>query len=55
MSRHLADHRARTTGARVKHFLRLARTPGETWLRVRGASGSTRLIQYLRIERGRAA
>ncbi|MBL9060969.1 hypothetical protein [Tabrizicola sp.] len=55
MSRHLADHRTRTTGGRVKHFLRLARTPRETWQRSRGSSGSTRLIQFLRIERGRTA
>jgi hypothetical protein len=54
MSRHLADHRARTTGARVKHFLRLARTPRETWMRPRGAAGPSRLIQFLRIARGRS-
>jgi hypothetical protein len=53
MSRHLADNRSRSTGARVKHFLRLARTPRETWQRPRGKSGTTRLIQFLRIERGR--
>ncbi|MFN3991872.1 MAG: hypothetical protein ACK4IU_03075 [Tabrizicola flagellatus] len=53
MSRHLADHRARSTGARVKHFLRLSRTPRDTWLRARGASGAARLVQFLRIERGR--
>lgn len=53
MSRHLADHRAGTTGGRVKHFMRLARTPRETWQRPRGASGVARLIQFLRIERGR--
>lgn len=53
MSRHLADHRARSTGGRVKHFLRLARTPRETWQRPRGSSGTTRLVQFLRIERGR--
>jgi hypothetical protein len=55
MSRHLADHRSRTTGSRVKHFLRLARTPRETWQRPRGASGTNRLVQYLRIERGRTS
>lgn len=55
MSRHLADHRSRTTGGRVKHFLRLARKPRETWQRPRGKSGATRLIQFLRIERGRTA
>ena len=53
MSRHLADHRTRTSGARVKHFLRLARTPRETWHRPHSASGVTRLKQFLRIERGR--
>jgi hypothetical protein len=55
MSRHLADHRSRSTGGRVKHFLRLARTPRETWQRPRGTSGQARLIQFLRIEKGRTA
>ena len=55
MSRHLADHRARTTGARLKHFLRLARSPRETWQRPRGKAGSARLVQFLRIARGRTA
>lgn len=54
MSRHLADRRARSTGTRVKHFLRLARTPRETWLRMRGAPGSARLVQFLRIEKGQS-
>ena len=53
MSRHLADHRTQTTGGRLKHFLRLARTPRETWARPRGKAGNSRLIQFLRIERGR--
>jgi hypothetical protein len=53
MSRHLADHRATTTGSRVKHFLRLARAPRETWTRPRGKAGNGRLVQFLRIERGR--
>lgn len=53
MSRHLADHRAISTGSRVKHFLRLARSPRETWARPRGKAGASRLIQFLRIERGR--
>jgi hypothetical protein len=55
MSRHLADHRSRSTGGRVKHFLRLARNPRETWLRPRGKAGAGRLVQFLRIERGRSA
>lgn len=55
MSRHLADHRARSSGGRVKHFLRLSRTPRDTWLRPRGTTGASRLVQFLRIERGRNA
>lgn len=53
MSKHLADHRKATTGGRVKHFLRLARAARETWHRPRGATGQSRLVQFLRIERGR--
>lgn len=53
MSRHLADRQSRTTGGRLKHFLRLARAPRVTWKRPRGKAGSGRLVQFLRIERGR--
>ncbi|GAB1361340.1 hypothetical protein MASR1M32_05760 [Rhodobacter sp.] len=53
MTKHLADHRKGTTGSRVKHFLRLARTARETWHRPRGEAGKSRLVQFLRIERGR--
>lgn len=55
MSKHLADKRSPSTGARVKQFLRLARTPRETWHRPRGEAGPSRLVQFLRIERGRTA
>lgn len=55
MTKHLADHRKATTGARVKHFLRLARTPRETWHRPRAGAGGGRLTQFLRISRGRTA
>lgn len=55
MSRHLADHRKATTGSRIKHFLRLARTPRETWHRPRDGAGTSRLKQFLRIERGRTS
>lgn len=54
MARHLADHRTQTTGGRVKHFLRLARTRRETWARPRGSLGASRVVQFLRIERGRS-
>jgi hypothetical protein len=55
MSKHLADHRKASTGERVKHFLRLARAARETWQRPRGQAGNSRLVQFLRIERGRSA
>lgn len=55
MTKHIADKRSPSTGARVKQFLRLARSPRETWHRPRGTVGSSRLVQFLRIERGRSA
>jgi hypothetical protein len=55
MTKHLADKRSPSTGARVKQFLRLARTPRETWHRPRSSAGPSRLVQFLRIERGRSA
>jgi hypothetical protein len=55
MGRHLADHRSPSTGGRQKHFLRLARAPKETWLRPRGKAGAGRLLQFLRIDRGRTS
>jgi len=55
MSKHLADKRSPTTGSRVAQFLRLARSPRETWHRPRGSAGASRLVQFLRIERGRSA
>ena len=55
MTKHLADHRQSSSGARVRHFLRLARTPRETFHRSRPEAGATRLAQFLRIARGRTA
>ncbi|WP_201743995.1 hypothetical protein [Paragemmobacter ruber] len=55
MSKHVADKRSPSTGSRVKQFMRLSRTPRETWHRPRGAAGGQRLLQFLRIERGRMA
>ena len=46
-----AAHRLRDADEAA--FLRLARTPRETWQRPRGSSGATRMVQFLRIERGR--
>lgn len=55
MSKHLADKRSPSTGSRVKQFLRLARNPRETWHRPRGSAGASRLLHFLRIERGHSA
>jgi hypothetical protein len=53
MSKHLADHRNAPSGEKVKHFLRLSRAARETWHRPRAAASTTRLVQFLRIARGR--
>ena len=55
MTRHLADHQAPSTGGRLKHFLRLARAPRGIWHRSQGAGSQTRIVQFLRIARGRTA
>ena len=61
MSKHLADHREASNGGRVKHFLRLARNRSEAaWQRVwqrplERSDESRRLVEYVRIERGRDA
>jgi len=55
MSRHVADKRAMPTGARVKRFLKIARTRPETWHRSHVEVGPSRLIHFLRIARGRTA
>ncbi len=52
MGRHITDKRKPSTGGRVKHFLRLARTPRETWHRPETAAGASRLLHFLRISRG---
>lgn len=53
MTKHLADHRAQPTSARVRHFLRLARAPRDMWHRTHSVSGPSRLMHFLRIARGR--
>ena len=55
MTKHLADKRKPTTGARVKHFLRLSRSKRETWHRSESSESGSRLAQFLRIARGRLA
>ncbi len=61
MTRHLADHRKPSQGGRVKHFLRIARAEAsDLWQRMaqrpRGpVEGNRRLVEYVRIARGRQA
>ncbi len=57
--KHLADHRSTSTGGRLAHFLRLARNQGDAvWARVwkrpaSPAAGNRRVVEFVRIERGR--
>lgn len=59
MSKHLADHRTASEGGRLKHFLRLARDRSDAaWRAVRQrprdlGEGNRRVLEYVRIERGR--
>ncbi|WP_164517263.1 hypothetical protein [Tabrizicola piscis] len=55
MTKHLADHRTASGGGKLRHFLQLSKTPRETWHRPRSAAGKARLVQFLRIARGRTA
>jgi hypothetical protein len=55
MSRHVMDHTPARSATGIKQFLRLARTPRETWHRKHAATGSSRIVQFLRILRGRSA
>lgn len=54
MSKHLADHRTASV-SKARRFLLLSRIPRETWHRPRAAAGKSRLMQFLRIARGRTA
>ena len=59
MMKHPTDHRSSSTGAKLKHFLRLARNRGEAaWEQVRQrgftrVEGNRRVLEYIRIERGK--
>ncbi len=58
MSRHIADHRTPSDGGRVKYFLRLTREAGVIWRRLwqrpqAMPSGGRRVVEFVRIERGR--
>ncbi|MGQ0566974.1 MAG: hypothetical protein ACT4OK_18190 [Gemmobacter sp.] len=59
MTRHLADHRTPSQGARLMHFLRIARAEaGGMWrLFARrpqaDGAGNRRVVEFARIARGR--
>lgn len=53
--RHLADHRAPAGKVRTAAFLRLDRAPREAFHVSRPAAGQGRIVQFLRIARGRLA
>lgn len=61
MSKHLADHRSTPGPQRLKAFMRIARDRSEAawrhvWQRpVERAEENHRLVQYVRIEKGREA
>jgi hypothetical protein len=57
MSKHLADKRQSSTGARLRQFLRLARESGRLWEPLwrhpdREARDNRRMQAFLRIARG---
>ena len=53
MTKHLADKRKISTGGRTRAFMQIARAARETFHRPREAAGPNRLLQFLRIARGR--
>jgi hypothetical protein len=53
MTKHLMDHPRTTRAGRVLHYLRIARANRSTWHRSESKLGSTRVVQFCRIARGR--
>jgi len=53
LGRHLADTRSPSTGGRVKNFLRLSKMRRDTFHAKYPPAGSSRVVQFLRIARGR--
>jgi hypothetical protein len=57
--KHLADHRNPSSGAKLKHFLRIDRAASDwVWRLLRQRDrlpqpGNRRVLEYVRIERGR--
>ena len=58
MSRHLADKRTASTGARLREFLRIGRAQGQVWQSlwrqpVPVPASNRRAVEFARIARGR--
>lgn len=53
MTKHLADHRHTNHGGRVRAFFKLARQKRETFHRTETSGSTRRLVEFLRIARGR--
>ncbi len=53
MPKHPTDHRSASKSGRLLVFLKLARTPRETFHRPENPAGARRLVEFLRIARGR--
>ena len=55
MSKHLADRRAPSKGGRVRAYMKIARRLREGWHRTEGTPTNRRVVEFLRIARGRSA
>jgi hypothetical protein len=55
MPRHLIDRRKPSQGARLRNFMRLARQERALWHRSEAPVSNRRLVEFLRIDRGRTA
>lgn len=55
MTKHLADHGHGRGKGRVRAFMRIARAERGFWHRSEAAGGNRRLVEFLRIARGRTA
>lgn len=53
MTRHIADTRSPSTGGRLRAFLRLSRRLRDGWHRHEDVNPNRRLVEFLRIARGR--
>lgn len=56
--KHLADHDHKPSAARVKNYLRIARDHSENlwrglWQRLARSEGNRRVVEFVRIARGR--